>query len=112
MKHRIGGELVKRLYTAGFIKERDLYSCSRITVADMCNRRLPVVMKRMRMVSNIKDATTFVQHGHVKFGTRVVRDPSVIVSRGMEDCISWVESSKIKKKIEEFNEERDDFRCI
>lgn len=112
MKHRIGRELAQKLYSAGFIKEKRLYNCSKITVADICNRRLPVLMKHIRMVSNIQDATKFVEHGHVKVGAIVVKDPSAIISRGLEDCIAWVDSSKIKRKIEEFNEERDDYKYV
>ncbi len=112
MKSRLGRELVQKLYSVGFIKEKKLYECSKVTVADMCNRRLPVIMKRMKMVSNIKDATKFIEHGHVKFGATVVRDPAVIVSSGMEECVAWVDDSKIKKKIDEFKGERDDFKYV
>lgn len=112
MKHRLGKELSRWLYSMGFIKEKKLYDCSRITVSDICNRRLPVIMKRIRMVSNIKDATKFVEHGHVKLGETVARDPGAIISRGMEEYVGWKDGSKIKRKIEEFKEERDDFNYV
>ena len=112
MKSRIGKELVHRLYSMGFIKEKKLYECSKITVANMCNRRLPVMMKHIKMVTNITDATKFVEHGHVKVGGVVVKDPSAMISREVEEYVTWVDSSKIKKKIEEFNTERDDFKYV
>lgn len=112
MKHRLGRELVRRVHSMGFVKEKTLYDCSKITVAGICNRRLPVVMKHMRMVSNIVDATRFVDHGHVRVGDAVVRDPAAILDRGMEEHLTWVDGSKIKRKIEEFNGERDDFKYV
>lgn len=105
-------KLVSKLYGVGIIQNKKLVDCTKVTVSSFCERRLPMVMKKVRMMPNFKDATRFVEHGHVRLGSKVVYDPSTIVSRSMEDFISWVDSSKIKKKIDEFNEEQDDFNYL
>jgi len=42
-------------------------------------------------------------------GPDVVTDPAFLVTRSMEDFVTWVDSSKIKRHVLEYNEERDDF---
>ncbi|ADM11585.1 U3 small nucleolar ribonucleoprotein protein IMP3 [Encephalitozoon intestinalis ATCC 50506] len=105
-------KLVGKLYSIGIIKNRKLVDCTKVTVSSFCERRLPMVMKRIRMVPNFKDATRFVEHGHVRLGSKVVYDPSTIISKAMEDFVSWVDESKIKKKIDEFNGVADDFNYV
>lgn len=39
----------------------------------------------------------------------MIQDPAYLVVRNMEDYITWVDSSKIKKHIMEYNDTRDDF---
>lgn len=104
--------LVSKLYGIGLIDSKKLVDCTKVTVSSFCERRLPMIMKKLRMVPNFTDATRFVEHGHVRLGSKVVYDPSTIVSKSMEDFISWVDGSKIKKKIDEFNDERDDFNYV
>jgi U3 small nucleolar ribonucleoprotein protein IMP3 len=67
-------------------------------------------MKKNKMVENFTDASRFVEHGHVRLGHRVVNDPSMVISRCMEDFIDWKETSKIKRKIDEYNEEVDEVK--
>lgn len=61
------------------------------------------------MAQNMKDATRMVEHGHVRVGPDVVKDPAYLVSRTLEDFVTWVDSSKIRKKVLEYNDMRDDF---
>lgn len=102
-------KLVGKLYSIGVIRNRKLVDCTKVTVSAFCERRLPMVMKRLRMIPSFKDATRFVEHGHVRLGSKVVYDPSTIISKAMEDFVSWVDGSKIQKKISKFNGEADDF---
>lgn len=43
------------------------------------------------------------------WGPDVVTDPAFLVNRSMEDFVTGVDSSKIKRHVLEYNEERDDF---
>jgi U3 small nucleolar ribonucleoprotein protein IMP3 len=112
VKVAVGRKLISKLYSAGVISNKRLIDCSKVTVSSFCERRLPMLMKRSRMVSNFRDAARFVEHGHVRLGPKVVSDSSVIVSRAMEDFIQWVDGSKIKRKIDEFNEQQDDYTRV
>lgn len=56
-----------------------------------------------------KKATTFIEQGHVRVGTEVVTDPAYLVTRNMEDFVTWVDSSKIKRNIMRYREKLDDF---
>ncbi|AFN83069.1 U3 small nucleolar ribonucleoprotein [Encephalitozoon romaleae SJ-2008] len=111
IRSNVTKKLVSKLYNIGIISNRKLVDCTKVTVSSFCERRLPMVMKRIRMVPNFKDATRFVEHGHVRLGSKVIYDPSTIISKAMEDFVSWVDESKIKKKIDEFNGKNDDFDC-
>lgn len=51
----------------------------------------------------IKNATDLIDQGHVRVGTEVVKDPAYLVSRTLEDFVTWVDSSKIRKHVMEYN---------
>ena len=56
-------------------------------------------MQRLKFTETIKEAVIFIEQGHVKIGTEVVTDPALLVTRNLEDHLTWVDTSKIKKKI-------------
>ena len=47
--------------------------------------------------------------GHVRIGPETVTEPAFLVTRSMEDFVTWVDTSKIKRKISAYNEQLDDF---
>ena len=51
---------------------------NKITASSFCRRRLPVVMVRAKMADSVKNATQFVEQGHVRVGPEVVKDPAFI----------------------------------
>lgn len=108
-KKTISTKLVNRLYDLGLINNKKLVDCTKISVSDFCERRLPMLMKKSKMMENFLDAQRFIEHGHVRLGHKVITDPNIIISRAMEDFINWVDTSKIKRKIDEYNEEVDDY---
>ena len=85
--------------------KKSLSQCSDISVSAICKRRLPVVMARSKMVESLKDAVTYIEQGHIRVGPEVVLDPAFLVTRNMEDFVTWVDSSKIKRKILQHNEQ-------
>ncbi|KAF2759959.1 hypothetical protein EJ05DRAFT_531295 [Pseudovirgaria hyperparasitica] len=82
---------------------------NKVTVSAFCRRRLGVVMTRLRMADNLNAAIKFIEQGHVRVGTEVVIDPAYLVTRNMEDFVTWVDSSKIKKNIMRYRDQLDDF---
>ncbi|VEU22766.1 DEKNAAC103826, partial [Brettanomyces naardenensis] len=72
---------------------------NKITVSALCRRRIAVVMCRMKMAETVTDAVKFVEQGHVRVGPDVITDPAYLVTRNMEDYLTWVDSSKIKRNV-------------
>lgn len=110
VKQVVSKELARKLYALGLVESKTLLSCSKVTVSSMCERRLASVMARSRMCPDIQTASTFVSHGHVLLGTAIVKNPGILVSRSMEDFVTWSNGSKVKRKIDEFNGREDDFK--
>jgi len=84
----------------------------KVTVSSFCRRRLPVVMNRMGMADTLTAAITYIEQGHVRVGTEVVTDPAFLVARNMEDFVTWVDSSKIKRNIAKYRGVVDDFDLL
>lgn len=55
------------------------------------------------MSEYIKNATDLIEQGHIRVGTEVVKDPAFLVSRTLEDFVTWVDSSKIRRHVMEYN---------
>jgi U3 small nucleolar ribonucleoprotein protein IMP3 len=105
--------LLEKLYNMGLIQtKKSLLKADEVNVSSFCRRRLPVVMVRVKMAENIKEATTFIEQGHIRVGPTVVSDPSYLVTRSMEDFVTWVDSSKIKRTIMKYNDKLDDFDLL
>lgn len=69
-------------------------------------------MVRLKMAETLKEAITFIQHGHVRVGPEVVTDPAFHVTRSFEDFVTWVDSSKIKRAIHKYNDKLDDYELL
>jgi U3 small nucleolar ribonucleoprotein protein IMP3 len=105
--------LLRKLYLAGLIDaEKSLMKAESLTVSAICRRRLPVVMMRMNLAENLKEATTFVEQGQIRVGPNVITDPAFLVTRSMEDFVTWVDSSKIRRSVAKYNDKLDDFDLI
>ncbi|XP_054712233.1 U3 small nucleolar ribonucleoprotein protein IMP3-like [Uloborus diversus] len=108
-----GDRLLQLLYCMGLISRNENFElCDKITASSFCRRRLPVLMVRSRMAPSLKIATKFVEQGHVRVGPHVVMDTAFLVTRNMEDFITWVDGSAIKKHVARYNEELDDFELL
>ena len=56
------------------------------------------------MSETVKEATKFIEQGHVRVGPEVVKDPAFLVTRSLEDFVTWVDGSAIRKHVLEYNE--------
>ena len=45
----------------------------------------------------------------MRVGPDVVKDTAFLVTRNLEDFVTWVDTSKIRKHLMEYKELRDDF---
>lgn len=106
----MSSQLLEKLYVMGLIPTKwDLNNVDKINASSFCRRRLPVVMKRNNMSETIPNASKLVEHGHVRVGPEVVKDPAFIVNRTLEDFVTWVDGSAIQRHVLEYNDLRDDF---
>lgn len=84
----------------------------KIGVSRLARRRLGVVMTRLRMADDVTAAVRFVEQGHVRVGTEVVTDAAFLVTRNMEDFVTWVDGSKVRRNILRYREKLDDFDLL
>mmetsp|Transcript_14127 Transcript_14127/g.34224 ORF Transcript_14127/g.34224 Transcript_14127/m.34224 type:complete len:184 (+) Transcript_14127:31-582(+) len=105
--------LIDKLHNMGLIPtKKSLTQCENIAVSAFCRRRLPVVLVRLKMCETLKEAVTFVEQGHIRVGPNVVTEPAFHVTRNMEDFVTWVDSSKIRRKVQKYNDAVDDFDLL
>ena len=64
------------------------------------------------MTQTVQDAAEKVEHGHVRIGPDLCKNPQLHVTREMEDHITWAEGSKIKRHVKDFKNEADDFDLL
>lgn len=113
VRQQLSVSLLQKLFNMGIAsKESTLMAAEKLTVSSFCRRRLPVVMVRLKMSETLKEATNLIEHGHVRVGPHVVTDPAFLVSRTFEDYVTWVDSSKIKRVVMQYNDKVDDFQLL
>lgn len=56
------------------------------------------------MSESIKGAVKLIEQGHVRIGPELVTDPALLVTRSLEDFVTWVDNSKIRKHVLEYND--------
>ncbi|KAF9795557.1 hypothetical protein SFRURICE_004929 [Spodoptera frugiperda] len=106
-------QLLEKLYQMGLIPTRwDLALATNVSASSFCRRRLPSVMVRNKMSENMKEATKYIEQGHVRVGPEVVKDPAFLVTRALEDFVTWVDGSAIRRHVMEYNDLRDDFEML
>ncbi|KNA12233.1 hypothetical protein SOVF_127330 [Spinacia oleracea] len=102
--------LLEKLYNMGVIPNRkSLAVCERLSVSSFCRRRLSYILVHLKFAEYLKEAVTYIEQGHIRVGTETVTDPAFLVTRNMEDFVTWEDSSKIKKKVLQYNDKLDDY---
>ncbi|KIY93336.1 hypothetical protein MNEG_14625 [Monoraphidium neglectum] len=92
--------------------KKSLVQLEKLPTSAFCRRRLAVVMVRLKMCETVKEAATFVEQGHVRVGPNTVTDPAFHVTSAMEDFLSWADTSKIKRKVMQYNDALDDYDLL
>lgn len=114
-EHRIKKtkELLDKLYQVGFIKNQvNLKDADSVGISTFCRRRLAFILFKNKYCESIKQAITFIEQGQIRVGTEVITDPAYLVTRALEDHITWSNNSKIKRKIMEYNNTVDDYELL
>ena len=106
-------QLLEKLSNLGVVNtEKSLLKADQVTVSAFCRRRLPVVMMRLKMAETLKVAVTYVEQGQVRVGPNVVTDPAFLVTKNMEDYVTWTDQSKIRRTVQKYNDKLDDFDLL
>ncbi|XP_010257923.1 PREDICTED: U3 small nucleolar ribonucleoprotein protein IMP3-like isoform X2 [Nelumbo nucifera] len=87
----------------------------RIEMTDMLLeklRRLSTILVKLKFAEHLREAVTYIEQGHIRVGPETVTDPAFLVTRNVEDFVTWVDSSKIKRKVLEYNEKLDDYDAM
>lgn len=95
----------------GFLPLPILFPILSIYILD-CRRRLATILVRLKFAEHLKEAVTYIEQGHIRVGPETVTDPAFLVTRNMEDFVTWVDTSKIKKKVLEYNGKLDDYDAM
>ena len=112
-RQKQSAQLLEKLYEAGLINSKaSLSALMKLAVSSFCRRRLAVILMKLKMAETMREAITFIEQGHVRVGPETVRDAAFHVTRMMEDYVTWVDSSKIRRKIAEFSGQVDDFDLL
>ncbi|KAL9066650.1 MAG: hypothetical protein Q9161_007409 [Pseudevernia consocians] len=106
--------MLEKLHDMGILSSaRTLSTVERkVGVSRLARRRLGVVMTRLRMAENVTAAVKFVEQGHVRVGPEVVTDAAFLVTRNMEDFVTWVDGSKVKRNVLKYRDKLDDFDLL
>ncbi|TPX44125.1 hypothetical protein SeMB42_g02800 [Synchytrium endobioticum] len=105
--------LLDKLYQMGLVSSKETLSqCDKITASSFCRRRLPIVMLKLKLSETAKEAIQFIEQGHIRVGSETVTDPAFLVTRNMEDYVTWVDTSKIKRNILKYNDKLDDYDLL
>ncbi|GIL72841.1 hypothetical protein Vretimale_4497 [Volvox reticuliferus] len=106
-------QLLEKLHRMGVLPtKKSLVQCEQLTTSAFCRRRLAVVMVRIKMAETLREAATFIEQGHVRVGPDTVTDPAYHVTRNMEDFVTWVDTSKVKRKVLKYNDKLDDYDLL
>ncbi|BDA47672.1 U3 small nucleolar ribonucleoprotein protein IMP3 [Coccomyxa sp. Obi] len=106
-------QVLDKLYNMGVIStKKSLVQLERLSTSSFCRRRLSVVMVRLKMAETLREACTFIEQGHVRVGPETVLDPAFLVTRPMEDFVTWVDTSKIRRKVMQYNDKLDDYDLL
>ena len=84
----------------------------KLSVSRLARRRLGVVMTRLGMADTVQSALKFIEQGHIRVGPEVVTDGAFLVTRNMEDFVTWVDGSKIKRNVLKYRDKLDDFDLL
>jgi U3 small nucleolar ribonucleoprotein protein IMP3 len=109
-RSRMEAQILSKLYDMGVVNSTaKLSDVDKLTVAAFCRRRLAVFMCMSKMSETVSAAAKFIEQGHVRVGPDTITDPAYLVSRRMEDFVTWVDTSKLKRTIMSYNDEVKEF---
>ncbi|KAG9000607.1 Small subunit (SSU) processome component [Tulasnella sp. JGI-2019a] len=114
LRGKMQAAVLAKLYDMGVMNSDSKLSDveNKLSVAAFCRRRLGVVVCRLKMAETISAAVKFIEQGHIRVGPENITDPAYLVTRHMEDFVTWVDQSKLKRTVMIYNDELDDYDLL
>ncbi|KAG8852360.1 Small subunit (SSU) processome component [Tulasnella sp. 330] len=114
LRSKMQAAVLAKLYDMGVMNSDAKLSDveNKLSVAAFCRRRLGVVVCRLKMAETISAAVKFIEQGHIRVGPDNITDPAFLVTRHMEDFVTWVDQSKLKRTVMTYNDELDDYDLL
>jgi U3 small nucleolar ribonucleoprotein protein IMP3 len=105
--------LLDKLFRMGLIDAASsLVKAEHLPASAFCRRRLPVVLVRLKMAETLREAVTFIEQGQVRVGPDVVTDAALLVTRSMEDFVTWADRSRVRRAVAKYNDKLDDYDLL
>ena len=105
--------LLRKLFAMGLVdSDAGLAKAEKVSVSAFCRRRLPVILVRLKMAQSVKEAVSFVERGDVRVGPTVITDSAFLVTRSMEDFVTWAGDASQRRHIAKYNNKLDDFDLL
>eukprot|EP01130_Rhizamoeba_saxonica_P011895 TRINITY_DN495_c0_g1_i1.p1 TRINITY_DN495_c0_g1~~TRINITY_DN495_c0_g1_i1.p1 ORF type:complete len:184 (-),score=26.07 TRINITY_DN495_c0_g1_i1:75-626(-) len=109
-RNKLTDQLLDKAYGMGLINtKKSLEQILNLSASAFCRRRLAVILVRNNYCENLKQSINYIKQGHLRIGPNVVNDPALLVTRNMEDFITWTDNSKVKGRILKYNDIYDDY---
>jgi U3 small nucleolar ribonucleoprotein protein IMP3 len=108
-------QLLKKLFDMGIINtQKSLQRADRITC--ICHLFGADYQLSWSVWENgrkqLRIQCEFVEQGQVRIGPNVVTIPAFLVTKTMEDYVTWVDSSKVRRTVQKYNDKLDDFDLL
>jgi U3 small nucleolar ribonucleoprotein protein IMP3 len=90
LRVEITDRILSTLESLGVIPfKKSINQLERLSTASFLRRRLIVIIVQLHFAKTLKDANNLVTQGHIRVGPTIVTDPDTLVTKNMQNFISW-----------------------
>ena len=109
-------QLIQKCYNMGLLRSTNSTSlhdiATQITVSQFCRRRLSTILVKLKMAPTCAMAVTFIEQSQIRVGPHIMTSPAFLVPRTLEDYVTWVDASKIRRTVQTYKNQLDDFDLL
>ena len=109
-------QMIQKCYNMGLLRSTNNMSLhditTQITVSQFCRRRLSSILVKLKMAPTCAMAVTLIEQSQIRVGPNIISSPAFLVPRTLEDYVTWVDASKIRRTVQKYNNKLDDFDLL
>lgn len=88
--------LIKKLKSYGLLEENQTFEdILNLTVKDIMEKRLETLVHRKGLAKTMKQSRQLITHSHIMVGNKTITAPSFLVTKPLENSISFCEESPL-----------------